>query len=118
MSDNLIWAIKNGDLEAVKMTISSQNIDVNGQLQSGRMPLHYAADYGQAKVMDYLLDQGANINQLDKHGISPLLAAIWEGHTNCVKLLIDRGADKNAKAPSGNSYIQEAESQEIRQLLA
>lgn len=26
---------------------------------------------------------------LDKHGISALLAAIWEGHTNCVKLLLN-----------------------------
>jgi len=26
----------------------------------------------------------------DKHGISALLAAIWEGHTDCVKLLLER----------------------------
>ena len=25
---------------------------------------------------------------LDKHGISVLLAAIWEGHTDCVKTLL------------------------------
>ncbi|CAG2058322.1 unnamed protein product, partial [Timema podura] len=25
----------------------------------------------------------------DKHGISALLAAIWEGHTSCVKLLLE-----------------------------
>lgn len=24
----------------------------------------------------------------DKHGISALLAAIWEGHTDCVKILL------------------------------
>jgi ankyrin repeat protein len=26
----------------------------------------------------------------DKHGISALLAAIWEGHTHCVKLLLEQ----------------------------
>lgn len=26
----------------------------------------------------------------DKHGISVLLAAVWEGHTNCVKLLLEK----------------------------
>jgi ankyrin repeat protein len=26
----------------------------------------------------------------DKHGISALLAAIWEGHTDCVKLLLEQ----------------------------
>lgn len=26
----------------------------------------------------------------DKYGISALLAAIWEGHTSCVKLMLDK----------------------------
>jgi ankyrin repeat protein len=26
----------------------------------------------------------------DRHGISALLAAIWEGHTDCVKLLLEK----------------------------
>lgn len=29
------------------------------------------------------------LQALDKHGISSLLAAIWEGHTNCVKILLN-----------------------------
>ena len=36
------------------------------------------------------LFQGANIDSADKHGISPLLAAIWEGHTSCVKFLVEK----------------------------
>lgn len=72
------------------------------------MLLHYAADYGQSEVVSYLISRGANVNvsyhwtlnniflnkisvqqAVDKHGISPLLAAIWEGHTNCVKILLN-----------------------------
>lgn len=26
----------------------------------------------------------------DKHGITAILAAIWEGHTSCVKLLLEK----------------------------
>lgn len=26
----------------------------------------------------------------DKHGITAILAAIWEGHTDCVKLLLEK----------------------------
>jgi ankyrin repeat protein len=26
----------------------------------------------------------------DKHGITALLAAVWEGHTACVKTLLDK----------------------------
>ena len=34
--------------------------------------------------------QGAQLDAADKHGISPLLAAIWEGHTACVKFLVEK----------------------------
>ena len=30
------------------------------------------------------------MNAKDKHGISVLLAAIWEGHTKCVEFLIQK----------------------------
>lgn len=115
---HFIWAIKNGDLSKVKDIVANAGIDVNMKLTNDRTAIHFAADYGQVQVATYLLDQGANVNQLDKHGISPLLAAIWEGHTECVKLLLERGADPNGKTPDGQSYVEVAESQQIRQLLS
>ena len=50
--------------------------------------MHVAADYGQLEVLEYLSANGADINAKDKHGISVILAAIWEGHTKCVKFLL------------------------------
>jgi ankyrin repeat protein len=38
-----------------------QEIDVNKEID-GRPPLHYAADYGQGDVIQYLLSKGANVN--------------------------------------------------------
>ena len=118
MADELLWGVKNGDLDAVKKSCEKVTIneidlkcdvvlqpgfDVNAELLSGRNPLHYAADYGQVDVIDYLLTKGAKIDvsgasyditillQLpDKHGITALLAAIFEGHTECVRLLISK----------------------------
>ena len=66
-----------------------QGSDVNADID-GRSPLHLAADYGQMEVLEYLLSKGGNADAKDKHGISVILAAIWEGHTNCVKYLIER----------------------------
>lgn len=54
----------------------------------------------------------------DKHGITPILAAIWEGHKDCVKLLLDKGAKKEGVAPDGKSYLESAEHNEIKALLA
>ncbi|XP_073824776.1 myotrophin homolog isoform X2 [Musca autumnalis] len=84
---------------------------------NGRYPMHYAADYGQHEVLEYLIKMGAHLNVKDKHGITPLLAAIWEGHTECVKLLLEKGADKNGETPDGKSYAEAAEKEEIRKLL-
>lgn len=53
----------------------------------------------------------------DKHGISPILAAIWEGHIDCVRILLEHGADKRGKTPDGTSLADAAEKQEIRDLL-
>ena len=55
----------------------------------GRLPLHYAGDYGQLEVVKYLCSKGAKVDSKDKHGITPVLAAIWEGHTACVKYLLE-----------------------------
>lgn len=45
-----------------------QNFDVNHEITS-RFPVHYAADYGQADVLAYLLSKGANAN-VSTHGTS------------------------------------------------
>ncbi|XP_037040551.1 myotrophin [Bradysia coprophila] len=116
-SEELLWAIKNGELNTVKDVVENQNFDVNYEIAS-RYPLHYAADYGQTNVLDYLLTKGANVDAVDKHGITPILAAIWEGHTACVQLLLDKGATKSGSAPDGTSYVDAAEKPEIKKLLA
>ena len=107
----------------------------------GRRPIHYAADYGQKEIIEYLIQLGANVNvsvfvfvsdvcsyfdnfcfffwfqSLDKHGISALLAAIWEGHIECCRLLISNGAKIDGRTPDGMSYIDAAENAEIKSLL-
>ncbi|GFN98694.1 myotrophin-like protein [Plakobranchus ocellatus] len=94
----------------------TMGIDVNIEVQ-GRLPLHFAADYGQTDVIEYLLSKGATVNTPDKYGITPLLSAIFEGHTSSVKLLLEKGADKSGKSPGGESFIDCAEKDEIKALL-
>lgn len=114
-----------------------QKLNVNTVVISGRPLLHHAADYGQYEVIEYLIQQGADVNvshciislplfdtcllslcqALDKHGISPLLAAILEGHTECVRLLIAKGAKTDGRSPDGQSYLEAAEKDEIKSLL-
>lgn len=36
--------------------------DANRTLDGGRKPLHYAADFGQTDVMEFLISKGADVN--------------------------------------------------------
>uniref|UniRef100_A0A671T9K6 Myotrophin n=1 Tax=Sinocyclocheilus anshuiensis TaxID=1608454 RepID=A0A671T9K6_9TELE len=104
----LMWALKNGDLDEVKALLVKAE-DVNRTLEGGRKPLHYAADSGQAEMLELCAP--------DKHSITPLLSATYEGHVTCVKILLEKGADKDRKGPDGLSAFEAAESEAIRDLL-
>lgn len=59
--DSIIWAIKNGDLDQVKELVEQNSFNVN-QAITTRSLIHYAADYGQADVLRYLITKGADVN--------------------------------------------------------
>ncbi|TGZ71555.1 hypothetical protein CRM22_002565 [Opisthorchis felineus] len=128
-TEGLLWALKNGDLQGFKDL--SQNVVVspvlcNLSLQklpdvcrfstNGRSLLHYAADYGQPEICEYLLSKGADVNTPDDYGVTPLLAAIYENHIDCARVLLEKGA-KFLNTPDGVSYLEVAESEKLRTLL-
>ena len=82
----------------------SHKADVNGtQSSASGTPLHSAAFYGRTDVSNVLLNHGANINSLDANGETPLHRAAFaysRSSIDVVRLLINRGADVNAKAKS------------------
>ncbi|CAH8520026.1 unnamed protein product [Schistosoma mattheei] len=113
--EQLLWAVKNGDLQSIKENMNNLS-GVNSTFKNGRTLIHYAADYGQKEICDYLIRNGADINVNDSFGVTPLLAAIYEGHIDCVSLLLNNGA-KLGLAPDGSTYVDCAASEDIRNIL-
>eukprot|EP00178_Gracilaria_changii_P012691 TRINITY_DN35869_c0_g1_i1.p1 TRINITY_DN35869_c0_g1~~TRINITY_DN35869_c0_g1_i1.p1 ORF type:complete len:128 (-),score=22.97 TRINITY_DN35869_c0_g1_i1:66-449(-) len=114
------WAVQTGDLPKVKEFVEKKNFDVNFVKKNsvaGNSPLHWAADFGKADVIEYLISKGAKVNQKDSNGITPLLNAVYESHTEAVKALLKHGADKSIKGPDDQTAFQAAEKQEIKNLL-
>ncbi|KAI4803040.1 hypothetical protein KUCAC02_006599 [Chaenocephalus aceratus] len=62
-------------------------------------------------------EDGAEVNAPDKHGLTPLISACYEGHASCVKVLLEKGADKDRKGPDGISAFEAAEDEAIKALL-
>ncbi len=48
------------------------------------------------------LDKGANIEVKNDAGATPLIFASVKGHPDVVKLLLERGANVNARTNTGN----------------
>lgn len=87
-----------GDLKKVHLLID-HGADVNARSQMGRTPLLVAAyTAGASETVKLLLNKGANANTADASGITPLIAAAGVNDTITAKLLLDQGADINARA--------------------
>ena len=70
---------------------------------SSAMTIHQAAQFGhEGKVKD-LLDQGADVNQPDTMGRTPLHWATVGGHRRLVEWLLSIGADPNAHDKKGRT---------------
>ncbi len=102
-SDALIAASKAGDLAALKDELNAgADIDFEARCMakgrgSGCTALYFAAYYGQAEVVEYLIDNGADAGSITKSGFGPLTAAIISGKGNpgIIKMLLDAGAKSN-----------------------
>lgn len=90
-----------GDLERVKRGVAEQG--VNATAPDGFPVLSLAVFFGQPAVFRYLLEQGADVNQAAHNPmrVAPLHAAAARGDLEAVRLLLERGADANARQQSG-----------------
>jgi hypothetical protein len=84
--------------------------DINRKQRGyGRTPLIRAIDAGNIDVIQFLIDNGANINQTFKHGrndeMTPLLYAIHIGEYEIAKLLIQNKPNLDYQELNGNTAL-------------
>jgi len=86
----LIWAASKGDHGAIHRLIV-RGFDQDASDYDKRTALHLAAAEGTVKVIQYLLDNGAEVNPIDRWSGTPLDDAIRHGHSEAVKILKQKG---------------------------
>jgi ankyrin repeat protein len=67
--------------------------------------LNRAIERDQGKAIDSYLAGGANVNEADKDGATPLINAAQYGDLGLMKRLVERGANVNASDKLGNSAL-------------
>jgi ankyrin repeat protein len=123
--------------EMIKLLVS-KGADVNGEDSRGRTALHFACYHDSdileapvqsvedvnaidiyeksilhhmilsAEIISFLLENGANVNAKDYKNRSALYYAVYRKNYNCIKVLIDHGADVNTVCDSGKTLLHAA----------
>ncbi|XP_018580221.1 tankyrase [Anoplophora glabripennis] len=93
----ILEAAKSGDLDQVQRLLGSFPHIVNCRDLDGRhsTPLHFASGYNRVSVVEFLLQQGADVHAKDKGGLVPLHNACSYGHYEVTELLVKHGASVN-----------------------
>jgi ankyrin repeat protein len=90
-----------GDARKVRLLLEN-GADVNTSSLLGRTPLLVAAGtYGSIETVRLLLDNAAAVNGADTTGLAPVIAAAGVNDSAVVKLLVEKGANINARATVG-----------------
>lgn len=63
--------------------------------------INAAARQGKAEKITEALEQGADVNQRGQNGNTPLHFATWEGHVECIRVLLAHGANVDAVNTDG-----------------
>ena len=101
-------AVKNGDVETVKVLLKENPALVNDRDNRGRTPLHLAAAHEQEEIAKLLLAKKADVNAKDKDGCTPLHEAAQNGSGRVAKVLLSTKADVKARSNFGDTPLHDA----------
>ena len=94
-----------GEIERVERLLEGGDAfdAINSYSRDGMTPLHLAAFFGHAKIVEMLLARDADVTARSRNanGNTPLHAALVGNHKLVAGLLIGRGADVNAADAAG-----------------
>jgi len=79
--------------------------------------LYLAARNGHTSICEYLINKGMKVNEIQKTGSTPLHGAAYYGQASVVKLLLSYGAKTNIKNNFDHLPIDEAMTDEIKNLI-
>ena len=116
------WALRNAlhcrDAAAALEILRGRKVDVNLCDDSGRTPLHLAAeDEALLPVVHELLVLGADVNLPNAHGNTPLHRAAKHGHVEIALALRQHGADVQRKNSRGRTAAESSRTVALRDEL-
>ncbi|KAI1896711.1 hypothetical protein AGOR_G00097620 [Albula goreensis] len=93
--------IRQGDLEQIGRFIRARKVHLNTIYLSGMAAIHEAVLSGNLECVKLLVKYGADINQRDEEGWTPLHMACSDGFPHIARYLLSLGANVDAENECG-----------------
>jgi ankyrin repeat protein len=103
---DLSLAIRQGNLDRVKVIVQRAPALAGSADDSGFTPLHIAATAGRVDIIEFLLRSGADIEARTLGGQTPLFQTVPLGSGAAFEFLLRRGARLDARDNAGESILQ------------
>lgn len=102
----LLLAVFTNDGEAVRELLAD-GVDPNGVNEEGRTPLMLACQLGNTEMASILLMNGADVHarMAVNDNLTPIHFAASENHSECVRLLLDHGAQADERDAQMNTPL-------------
>ncbi len=99
-----------GDVESIRECLKKDPAILNAPSEEGNTALGYAAYFGNTDAVEFLIEQGADVNAVSENDLKlrPLHSACSGGHNSIASLLLEAGADVNAQQASGVTGLHSA----------
>lgn len=116
-------AVMNDDVQALQI-FKERGFDLNQKDEQGRAAIYIAAESGSARAIHFLAKLGAEIEEADDDGVTPLMAAARAGkagNNEAILYLLEKGADARRKDKIGKFaliHAMDGKSMEAVHLIA
>lgn len=113
-------AVFDGDVTKVKFLLKyAQGTPIDRPNKNGLTALQQSCFDGNLELVNFLLEQGADLSLVDSEGRTALHFAALGGHLETVSLLVNSScADVNAKSVTGQTPLDMTEVSEVQAMLS
>lgn len=80
-----------GNLQVIQEFFESGKISLTKEFFNEQPILHYFSGTPHLRIVQYLVRKGANVNQTDQYGITPLMCAVKKDQFDIVDFLVKNG---------------------------